>query len=357
MSKNSFEGTEIIRVLAGQLNTIAAMAEEFHFPLIVSLSKKKMSKSVNTIACQGILARPRPSQYRLNVVDLSLTWGSGKSETLLSCGGRIDIADSLTVGSSSILEWRMANEMSKFSIPIFDGTMDFTVWKMTIEDVLVQQGIDEALEEKQLAEMKDDVWKTMQKKASSTIRMASEMSKFSIPIFDGKMDFTVWKMTIEDVLVQQGIDEALEEKQPAEMKDDVWKTMQKMAFESQLVRCPQFREDLKSLRDSKGKKKVDGGEMNVVDNGDDEFLMTEIPMDGILREEKPKWVLDNPASSHICNDRSMFETLNGKGQFGEIKVGSKQMMKIKGVGSVRFRASHDGRVKHRFECDSMFGCG
>ncbi|GJY08479.1 retrovirus-related pol polyprotein from transposon TNT 1-94 [Tanacetum coccineum] len=71
------------------------------------------------------------------------------------------------------------------------------------------------------------------------------------------------------------------------------------------VRCPQFREDLKSLRDSKGKKKVDSGEINVVNNGGDEFLMTETPMDGILREEKPKWVLDNAASSHICNNRAM----------------------------------------------------
>ncbi|GJY58466.1 hypothetical protein Tco_0458358 [Tanacetum coccineum] len=62
--------------------------------------------------------------------------------------------------------------MSKFSILMFDGKMDFTVWKMTIEDVLVQQGIDEALEEKQPNEIKDDVWKTMQKKASSTIRLA-----------------------------------------------------------------------------------------------------------------------------------------------------------------------------------------
>ncbi|GKB67132.1 hypothetical protein Tco_0928544 [Tanacetum coccineum] len=102
--------------------------------------------------------------------------------------------------------------------------------------------------------------------------------------------------------------------------------------------------DLKSLQDSKEKKKVDGGEMNVVDNGGDEFLMMETSMDGILREEKPKWVLDNAASSHICNDRAMFETLNGKGQFGEIKVGSKQMMKIEGVGSVRFKL-HDESVK------------
>ncbi|GKF32916.1 hypothetical protein Tco_0106116, partial [Tanacetum coccineum] len=75
-------------------------------------------------------------------------------------------------------------------------------------------------------------------------------------------------------------------------------------------------EDLKSLRDSKGEKKVDGGEMNIVEN----------------------------ASSHICNDRAMFETLNENGQFGEIKVGSKQMTKIEGVGSVRFKF-HDESVK------------
>nr|GEV74029.1 reverse transcriptase domain-containing protein [Tanacetum cinerariifolium] len=68
--------------------------------------------------------------------------------------------------------------------------------------------------------------------------MARDMSKFSILMFEGKMDFTVWKMTIKDVLVQQG------------------------------------------------KKKVDGGEINAVDNGGDEFLMTKTPMDGTLREEK-----------------------------------------------------------------------
>ena len=66
----------------------------------------------------------------------------------------------------------MNSDGSKFSIPIFDGKMDFTVWKMTIEDVLVQQGIDEALQETKPDDIKDDVWKTMQKKASSTIRLA-----------------------------------------------------------------------------------------------------------------------------------------------------------------------------------------
>ncbi|GKC38790.1 hypothetical protein Tco_1051174 [Tanacetum coccineum] len=96
---------------------------------------------------------------------------------ILHSGGRIDIVDSLTVGSSSILEWRMESEMSKFSILIFDGKMDFTVWKMTIEDVLVQQGIDEALEEKQPAEMKDDVWKMICTDIAKITRKLSKPDK------------------------------------------------------------------------------------------------------------------------------------------------------------------------------------
>ncbi|KAL6544736.1 hypothetical protein OROMI_023598 [Orobanche minor] len=48
-------------------------------------------------------------------------------------------------------------------------------------------------------------------------------SKYQAPIFDGKMDFTVWQMTMQDVLVQQGLDEALEENKPEDMKDADWR--------------------------------------------------------------------------------------------------------------------------------------
>ncbi|GJT42310.1 hypothetical protein Tco_0951025 [Tanacetum coccineum] len=212
------------------------------------------------------------------------------------------------------------------------------------------------------------------------------MSKFSIPMFDGKMDFTMWKMTIEDVLVQQGIDEALEEKQPAEMKYELCEDDAEERHSVQLANVDDAIKDeeqallmLSSLPksyksfvqtmltgrtiltfedvlkveiprgSSKGRSKSRMGEdrdMSVVEcyYYGDTGHMQETPMDGILREEKPKWVLDNAASSHICNDRAMFETLNGKGQFGEIKVGSKKMMKIEGVGSVCFKL-HDGSVK------------
>ncbi|GJY52116.1 hypothetical protein Tco_0442963 [Tanacetum coccineum] len=240
----------------------------------------------------------------------------------------------------------MTSDMSKFLILMFDRKMDFTVWKMTIEDVLVQQGIDEALEEKQLNEMKDDVWKTMQKKASSTIRLAlAPEIKYSV--LKEKTPKDIWTtLTFEDVLKALRDNERMTGSDSSSSSDNLLvvddsgigrnfhrgsskgRSKSRMGGDQDIsvvecyycrdkshmqVRCPQFREDLKSLRDSKGKKKVNNCEMNVVDNGGDEFLMTETPMDGFLREEKPKCVLDNAASSHICNDRAMFETLNDKG--------------------------------------------
>ncbi|GKB12760.1 retrovirus-related pol polyprotein from transposon TNT 1-94 [Tanacetum coccineum] len=289
--------------------------------------------------------------------------------------------------------------------------------------------IDYTIRLKQPAEMKDDVWKTMQKKASSTIRLALapeikySMELYSLKLEEGSnlhdhinsfnqlvcqlanVDDAIkdeeqallmlsslpksykpfvqtmltgrTTLTFEDVLKALRDNERMKGNDSSSSSDKLLladdsrrgRNFQRGSSKGRLksrmggdrdmsvvecyycgdkghmqVRCPQFRKDSKSLQDSKGKKKVDGGEMNVVDNGGDEFLMTETPMDGILREEKPKWVLDNATSSHICNDRAMFQTLNDKGQFGKIKVGSKHMMKIEGVGSVRFKL-HDGSVK------------
>ncbi|GJV45128.1 hypothetical protein Tco_1429664 [Tanacetum coccineum] len=296
------------------------------------------------------------------------------------------------------------------------------------DEVLRILSIDEALEEKQPAVMKDDVWKTMQKKASSTIRLAlAPEIKYSV--LKEKTPKDIWdkltniyaskslthrlflKMELYSLKLEEGsnlhdhinsfnqlvcqlanVDDAIKDEEQALLMlsslpksykpfvqtmltgrttltfEDVLKALRdnermkwndssscsdKLLLEDDSERGINFQRGsskgrsksrIGGDRDMSGKKKVDGGEMNVVDNGGDEFLMTEIPMDGILREEKPKWVLDNAASSHICNDRAMFETLNGKGQFGEIKVGSKQMMKIEDVGSVRFKL-HYGSVK------------
>lgn len=352
----------------------------------------------------------------------------------------------------------MASDGSKFSIPIFDGKTDFTVWKMTIEDVLVQQGIDEALLDTRPEKIKDDDWKTMQKKASSTIRLAlAPEIKYSVlkentpkgiwdklaSIYASKSltNRLFLKMDLYSLKLEEGgnlhdhinsfnqlvcrlsnVDEVMKDEEQALLMlsslsksykpfvqtmlsgrttltlEDVLKALRDnermtrtegystgenvLATEDSnrgrgfnrgggsrgrsksrgrgdrdmsnvkcyycnetghmQIRCPQFREDLKSMRNSKEGKK--GNETNVVTNDVDEFFLTESSSGGILKDEKPKWVLDNAASVHICNDRAMFDTLNENEEYGDIKVGNKHKMKVEGVGSVRFKL-HDGVVK------------
>ena len=60
----------------------------------------------------------------------------------------------------------------KFHIPLFDGKMNFLVWRSTVEYLLVQQGIDGALEKSKSTTMDEGKWVAMKKKAVSTIRLA-----------------------------------------------------------------------------------------------------------------------------------------------------------------------------------------
>ena len=54
----------------------------------------------------------------------------------------------------------------------YDGKTDFTMWQLTIKDVLVQQGLDDALEWTKPKEMSDTDWAQIQKRAASTIGLA-----------------------------------------------------------------------------------------------------------------------------------------------------------------------------------------
>lgn len=60
----------------------------------------------------------------------------------------------------------------KFEIPLFDGKMNFMLWKSTVEDMLVQQNLDVALEDEKPSNLDEAVWATKKKKAVSTIRLA-----------------------------------------------------------------------------------------------------------------------------------------------------------------------------------------
>ncbi|VFQ64552.1 unnamed protein product [Cuscuta campestris] len=60
----------------------------------------------------------------------------------------------------------------KFEVPLFDGRADFMLWQCTIQDYLVQQGLELALQDEKPSDMKESKWSTIQKKAVSTIRLA-----------------------------------------------------------------------------------------------------------------------------------------------------------------------------------------
>jgi len=44
--------------------------------------------------------------------------------------------------------------------------------------------------------------------------------KFEVPLFDGSTDFMLWQCTIQDYLVQQGLESALSEEKPSGIKDE-----------------------------------------------------------------------------------------------------------------------------------------
>ena len=59
---------------------------------------------------------------------------------------------------------------AKYQIPLFDERMKFLVWRSTVEDLLVQRRIDDALERTE--RMNEGMRVAMKKKAVSTIRLA-----------------------------------------------------------------------------------------------------------------------------------------------------------------------------------------
>nr|GEW08443.1 retrovirus-related Pol polyprotein from transposon TNT 1-94 [Tanacetum cinerariifolium] len=216
----------------------------------------------------------------------------------------------------------------------------FKVWKMMIEDVLVQQGIDEALEEKQPKEMKDDVWKTMLKKDSSTISLALAL-EIKCSVLKEKTPKDIWdkltnicaskSLTHRLFLKMELYSLKLEEDSNlhdhinsfnqlvCQLANDVLKALRdnermmgsdSSSSSNKFLAADDSGRDLKSLRDSKGKNKVNDGEMNVVDNAGDEYLMKETPMNEILIEEKP-WIMQRVRSVRFkLHDGSLKTALN-----------------------------------------------
>ena len=66
----------------------------------------------------------------------------------------------------------MTGSIQRFEIPLFDGKINFLIWHSTIQDLLVQQGLDQALEDERLASINETKWTKIQRRTVSTIQLA-----------------------------------------------------------------------------------------------------------------------------------------------------------------------------------------
>jgi predicted GNAT family acetyltransferase len=54
----------------------------------------------------------------------------------------------------------------------FDGTGNFRLWQTRVKDLLAQQGISRALDEKKSKMVDDDKWEEMQAQACAIMRLS-----------------------------------------------------------------------------------------------------------------------------------------------------------------------------------------
>jgi hypothetical protein len=140
---------------------------------------------------------------------------------LVDLGGKVDFFPTSGIrakGSNSGIIAKMMTG-SKFEVERFDGKNNFNIWKSTVEDILVQQGLYKALQGKRPEGMKDADWEELEAKTVSTIRLAlAPEVKYSV--LNEKSASKLWK-TLEDLYMSKSLTNRLYlKKQLYELKMD-----------------------------------------------------------------------------------------------------------------------------------------
>lgn len=101
------------------------------------------------------------------------------------------------IGFSAICGNRqMTSIASKFEVARFDGTGNFGLWQTRVKDLLAQQGILRALDEKKPAKVDDDKWEEMQAQARATIRLCLS-DQIMYHVMDENSPKKIWDMLAE----------------------------------------------------------------------------------------------------------------------------------------------------------------
>ena len=87
----------------------------------------------------------------------------------------------------------MVGSTQRFEIPLFDGKINFMIWQSTIQDLLVQQGLDQALEDERSTFINETKWNKIQMRAVSTIQLALASSRDKTRVERDNIEYLVGK--------------------------------------------------------------------------------------------------------------------------------------------------------------------
>ena len=112
----------------------------------------------------------------------------------------------LVESSTRPLAVRTTVSNAKFEVEKFDGTNNFGMWQCEVIDVLIQQELDIALENK-LEEMSDKDWDKINRQACSTIRLCLAKDQKYFVMMEMKAK-EIWKK-LEDEYMMKSVESCL----------------------------------------------------------------------------------------------------------------------------------------------------
>ncbi|XP_073152165.1 uncharacterized protein [Henckelia pumila] len=190
--------------------------------------------------------------------------------------------------------------------------------------------------------------------------------KFDIEKFTGKNDFSLWRIKMRAILIQQGLVEALKKKE--EVSDDIKnkdellekahsviilclgdRPLREVAKEESaaavwlklknLYMTKSLANRLYMKQKRKGKQQEKPNEDGTLAIASDGYDSTEVLVVS-KGDQNHECILDSGCSFHMCPIRYWFENLEESDQ-GMVLLGNNQSCRIKGSGNIRIRM-HDG---------------
>ena len=96
---------------------------------------------------------------------------------------------------------------ANFDLKKFDGTNNFGMWQCEVLDILSQQELDVALEEKKSDDIDEEKWTRINRLACSTIRLS--LQGVEVPIHDREISaYKLWKES-EDKFMKMSMENKL----------------------------------------------------------------------------------------------------------------------------------------------------